>query len=101
MPNTAVFENSNIGSATTDISQDNTDCLLVFGQYCLTAGQRFEDKVFNIYANATNTLNQILDRSYGSGDNVCLYIKPKTVHSYRVFDSCLTINNISPRNNME
>ncbi|GAH54001.1 unnamed protein product, partial [marine sediment metagenome] len=75
--------------------------LLILSQYCLTACQRLEDEVFNINTDAANTLYQILDRSYGGGNDVCLYIKPEAMHSYRVYDSCLTINGIRPRNNVK
>src|SRR4030042_1368677 len=101
MPDAAFSKHGNIGGAPPDIGHDNAYLLLILGENCLATGERFQDQVLNVYPDTADALYEILNGGYGSGNDMCFYIKTETVHANRVLDASLAIDGIVTRDNMK
>ena len=89
-----VLEDGDIGSATTDIGEQDTTLSLLFSEDSLSAGKGFQNEVVNLNADATDALGQVLDGVYRRSNDVCLNIQAEAIHADRVLDPLLTIDDV-------
>ena len=101
MANGTAGKNGNIGGATTNIDQDDTQIFFIRCQYRQTRCQRLQHQVLNFQTTTTHTLDNVLSRADGSGHNMNPYFKPYATHAQRFAHIFLTIYNEFLRQHMQ
>ena len=70
MPDGTLAEDAHISGPAADIGDNHAELLFLFGEDCFGTGERFQDEVLNIHADAVNAFHQVLYR----GEDVLLKI---------------------------
>ncbi len=92
MANRAVAEHRDVGGTAADVHQAHAEFLFIIGQHRVARRQLLEHHVLDHQAAALYTLDDVLGRAVGAGDDVHLGLEPHARHADRIADPLLAVD---------
>src|SRR5208337_2868963 len=96
-----LMKDGDVGGPAPDIDKRHPQLLFFGGEGRLAGGQLLQDDVVDLQAGPVGTLDDVLRRGDGAGDDVNLDLQPDPAHPLGVLDPVLTVDDELLRQDMD